>query len=157
MNKSFTKADLENIDFQVTYKDDEGFLYIDDILGGFKITLKDGRRFYCRQDLDHVFTIYSKKYGDIKGNLFAKIAADLIADNDKFVAMIYGASIVANFVLENYVSRYEQAPESNQVLQDTYITIIKEYARSNAGLAIMLLKMGLDENNKFVAIESIDE
>lgn len=157
MSKNFTKADLENIDFQASYKDNKGFAYMDNIVGGFKVFLKDGRKFYCCQDLDCIFTIHNDKYGDAKGNLLVKIAADLIADNDMFAVMFYSIGFISEFVLENYFSSYKQTPRFDTVLQDTCFAIIKEYAHSSEDLVISLLKMGLDENNKAVTIEPIDE
>lgn len=155
MSKSFTKADLKNIDFDAIREDCHGFFNIDNVINySFEVILKDGRKFTCNQDLlDHVFTIHSDKRGDIKGNMFVKMAADLIGDNDRFIAMIEGATIFAQDIMGDYTG-YPADPQPEEILLLTSTEIVKKHFFNDAEtLAIKLLEMGLDENIDYVTIK----
>lgn len=156
MSKNFTKADLKNIDFEATRKNHYGFFSINDVIGYFEVVLKDGRKFACNQNLNRVFAIHSDKYGDIEGSMFAKMAADLIGDNDKFIAIIKGATIFAQNVMGDYTG-YPVDLQPKEILQSTSIAIIEEHSFNSNSLAIKMLEMGLDKNIGYVTIESIDE
>lgn len=157
MNKNFTKADLKNIDFEATRKNHYGFFGIDDVIGGFEIVLKDGRKFACHQNLDNVFTIHSDKYGDIKGDMFTKMAADLIGDNDKFINIIEGSKIFAQDIMGSYTG-YDAEAQAEEVLQLISIEIISKHVFNNSNtLAVKILEMGLDKSNEYVTIEPIEK
>lgn len=156
MNKNFTKADLKNIDFEATRENNYGFFDTDDVIGYFEVVLKDGRKFACDQDLDRVFTIRSDKYGDIDGNMFAKMAAELISDNDKFVAIIEGTKTFAKNIIDYYTNRYDSNPQPEEILRLVSIKIVKD-AFDSETLAVKLLEMGLDENIDYVTIEPINK
>lgn len=156
MSKKFTKADLKNVDFEATRKNHYGFFSIDDVIGYFEAVLKDGRKFACNQNLNRVFTIHSDKYGDIEGDMFAKMAADLIGDNDKFIAIIKGATIFAQNVMGDYTGEPVD-PQPKEILHLTSIAIIEKHGFNSNSLAIKMLEMGLDKNIGYVTIEPIDE
>lgn len=156
MSKNFTKADLKNIDFEATRKNHYGFFGVDDVIGYFEVVLKDGRKFACHQNLDRVFTIHSNKYGDIKGDMFAKMAADLIGDNDRFIAIIEGAEGFAQNTMCDCTGYADLQPE--EILQLMSIIIIEKHVFNNSNtLAVKLLEMGLDESNDYVTIEPINK
>lgn len=155
MSKKFTKTDLENnIDFKATFKANHGFLQLSDIIGKFKVVLKDGRKFLCKQNLDHVFTIRSK-YGNMKGDLFTKIAADLMSDNDKFVAMAQGIEFFIDYNLCDNTGHYSGL-SLDEASQDLNFAIIEDCGFDIEDLIGKLLKMGLD-NNKLVKIKPISK
>lgn len=156
MNENFTKADLKNIDFEAIRKAHYGFFDTDDVIGYFDVVLKDGRKFVCDQDLDRVFTIHSDKCGDISGNMFAKMAADLIGNNDKFIIIIEGAKIFAQDIMGGYINHYDCSPRFEEILRLMSIKIVKDGFDCET-LAIKLLEMGLDENIDYVTIKPIDE
>ena len=157
MNKNFTKADLKNIDFEATRENNFGFFDTDDVIGYFEIVLKDGRKFACDQDLDRVFTIHSDKYGDIKGNMFAKMAADLIGDNDKFITIIENVKTFVKDIIEYYTNRYGCNLQPEEILRLVSIKIIRDVFDGKT-LAVKLLEMGLDENINYVTIiKPVDE
>lgn len=156
MNKNFTKADLKNIDFEATRKNHYGFFGIDDVIGGFEIVLKDSRKFACHQNLDRVFTIHSDKYDDIKGNMFVKMAADLIGDNDKFITIIENVKTFVKDIIEYYTNRYGCNLQPEEISRLVSIKIIRDVFDGKT-LAVKLLEMGLDENIDYVTIKPIDE
>lgn len=155
MSKDFTKADLKNIDFKATCKNNCDFLQIYDPIGRFKVVLKDGRKFYCSQDLSHVFIIRSK-YGNMKGDLFVKIASDLMADNDKFVVMTQGIKL---FIYRNVWDNFGHYSDLrfDEASQDLNMAIIEDCGLNIEDLIVKLLKMGLRKNNKFVTIKPISK
>lgn len=152
MNENFTKADLKNIDFEATRKAHYGFFDTDDVIGYFDVVLKDGRKFVCDQDLDRVFTIHSDKCGDISGNMFAKMAADLIGNNDKFITIIEGAKIFAQNIMGEYTNHYGCCPRLEEILRLMSIKIVKDGFDCET-LAVKLFEMGLDENIDYVTIK----
>lgn len=156
MSKNFTKADLKNIDFDATRENNYGFFNIDDVICYFEVVLKDGRKFACNQNLHRIFTIHSDKYGDIEGSMFAKMAADIIGDNDKFIAIIKGATIFAQNVMGGYTGEPVDL-KPKDILHLTSIAIIEEHGFNSHSLAIKILEMGLDKNIGYVTIEPIDE
>ena len=163
MCKNFSKKDLDNIDYGetnyenfngLTYKmwslsDGFNVLYTEWADGSFPFVLKDGRKFYCKQDLNHVFTIHSDKYGDVEGNLWVKLVADIINDNDKFVTIVETIKNSTEYVGE----LCSWAPSTDRLIRDGMLQILVKH---NGGklktLFLELIKMGLDKNNKFVTI-----
>lgn len=163
MCKNFSKKDLDNISYSETnyanfnglayemWSFNDGFnaLYTEWADGSFPFVLKDGRKFYCKQDLDHVFTIHSENYGDVEGNLWVKLAADAINDNDKFVNIVETIKNSADYVGK----LCSWSPSADRLVTDGMLQILVQH---NGGtlktLFIELIKMGLDKKNKFVTI-----
>lgn len=163
--KVFTKADLENIDYDATSREClEGYWTV----GGFRnvrlyrqhfdFILKDGRKFRCNQDLDRTFTIHSDKYGDVTdSDLWGKMAADIINDNDKFVVIVETVKNVRDFTYDN---NYDcNIYSGDEFISDAMTQILDRhyYYNSDSNLLYELVEMGLDENIDYVTITSIDE
>lgn len=153
----FTKADLDNIDYEATshvfglwtIKKDADNDCGSFLRGSFGFFLKDGRKFYCKQDLSHVFTIHSEKYGDIEGDFWIKLAADAINDNDKFVTIIETIKNVSDYAVDYCYD----VPGTDEFIIDGMAQILVRYYREkHTTLFRELIKMGLDKNNKFVTI-----
>lgn len=151
----FTKADLENIDYDKTLKANYGFFNFTDLYRySTTFALKDGKTFYCEQNLAKSFTIHSDKYGDVEGNLWLKMAAEIVNDNDKFVIIVKNFEDVADFV-QGY--SYD-VPDAYSIRKDGIIHIIERYYNGDAILMLKkLCEMGLDENNKLVTVVPADE
>ena len=148
----FTKADLDNIDYDETLKVNYGFFNFDDLYDNrVTFALKDGRTFYCDQDLDKTFTIHSDKYGDVEGNFWLKMAAEIIDDNDKFVTIVKNMADIADYLSYGI-------PNPDTFVQDGIVYITKRYyAGHEMPMLRKLAEMGLDENNKLVTIKPADE
>ena len=157
MYTNFDEWDLEHIDYEETSnlfrfcnlkKDDDSncarFLY-----GSFEFLIKDGRKFCCKQDLDHVFAIHSDKYGYIEGDLWVKMAADVINDNDKFVTIVETIKNVAN-----YAKGYCHGPVRvhDFMVEGMAQILIPYYRAKHTTLFLELIKMGLDKDNKLSLI-----
>lgn len=151
----FAKADLDNIDYDKTLKVNYGFFNFEDLYDSrVKFALKDGRTFYCNQDLDKMFTVHSDKYGDVEGNFWLKIAAEIVDDNDKFVIIVKNFADVANFA---QAYSYD-VPSASTFTQDGIVHIIERYyAGHEMPMLRKLAEMGLDKNNKLVTIKPADE
>lgn len=157
MYTNFDEWDLEHIDYEGTSnlfrfcnlkKDDDSgcarFLY-----GSFEFLIKDGRKFCCKQDLNHVFTIHSDKYGDVEGNLWVKLAADAINDNDKFVTIVETIKNSTDYVGE----LCSWAQSTDRLIRDGMLQILVQHNDDKLKtLFLELIKMGLDKDNKFVTI-----
>lgn len=148
----FTKADLDNIDYDETQKVNHGFFNFHKLHSNiFTFALKDGRTFRCEQDLDATFTIHSDKYGDVEGDFWLKIAVEIIDDNDKFVTIVKNMADIADYLSYGI-------PNPDTFVQDGIVYIIKRYyAGHEMPMLRKLAEMGLDENNKLVTIKPADE
>lgn len=147
----FTKVDLDNIDYDETLKANCGFFNFKKLYGyAIKFALKDGRIFCCEQNLAKSFTIHSDKYGDVEGDFWLKMAAEIVNDNDKFVIIVKNFEDVADFV-QDY--SYD-VPDAYSIRKDGIIHIIERYYAGHAmPMLRKLAEMGLDENNKLVTIK----
>ena len=162
--KVFTKADLENIDYDTTSREClDGYWSADGYRNArlrrqhFDFVLKDGRRFRCNQDLDHTFTIHSDKYGDVTdADLWGKMAADIINDNDKFVIIVETIKNVRDFTYDN---NYDcNIYSGDEFIEDGMAQILDNYYYNNeSNLLYELVKMGLDKDNKFVTLTEVTE
>ena len=148
----FTKADLDNIDYDETQKVNHGFFNFHKLHSNiFTFALKDGRTFRCEQDLDATFTIHSDKYGDVEGDFWLKIAVEIIDDKDKFVTIVKNMADIADYLSYGI-------PNPDTFVQDGIVYIIKRYyAGHEMPMLRKLAEMGLDENNKLVTIKPADE
>lgn len=148
----FTKADLDNIDYDETKKFNYGFFDFHKLYNYvLAFALKDGRKFYCEQDLDATFTIHSDKYGDVEGDFWFKIAAEIVDDNDKFVIIVKNMADIADYI-------HYDIPNADNFVQDGIVRIVERYyAGHEMPMLRKLAEMGLDENNKLVIIKPADE
>ena len=161
MYTNFDEWDLEHIDYDGTSnlsrletpkEDDDSncarFLY-----SSFEFLIKDGRKFRCEQDLNHVFTIHSDKYGDVECNLWQKMAADIINDNDKFFTIVETIKNVVDYA-KGYSHNGHVCVRDFMVEGMTQI-LIPYYRAKHTTLFLELIKMGLDKDNKFVTLEPV--
>lgn len=89
--------------------------------------------------------------------MFAKKAAELIGDNNKFVVIIEGTKTFAKNIIDHYTNRYDSNPQPEEILRLVSIKIVKDSFNSET-LAVKLLEMGLDENIDYVTIiKPVDE
>lgn len=146
-----TKADLANIDYDATCVLNGGFsLSTRDLYGQFSFALKDGRIFCCKQDLDKVFTIQSDTYGIVECNWWGKMVADASYNADTFVKRVKAIKKIA----ENLANHLNNVT-TKEIVKHKMADIIAELYRTTDNMFIELIKMGLDDSNKFITIEQV--
>lgn len=150
--KIFTSDNLLNIDYSATRALNNGFfLSTRDLYGEFKFVLKDGRILRCKQDLDKVFIVHNGNCNvTVKCDLWGKMAADIIDDNDKFLCMIRETEKA----VQNLAGHLDN-PNIGEIIRHRLADFVNDYYNAES-MFIKLIKMGLDSNNGSVIIE-LDE
>lgn len=152
--KVFTGDNLLNIDYDATRALNNGFfLNTRDLYGEFKFVLKDGRTLCCKQDLNKIFIVHnSNNYGvTLECDLWGKMAAATINDDDKFFAMVKSIENAAR----NLAGRLDGV-NVEEIVKHRLADFVNDYYNVES-MFIKLIKMGLDCNNDFVTIELVDE
>lgn len=152
--KIITNDNLLNIDYSATCALNNGFsLSTRDLYGEFKFVLKDGRILRCKQDLDKVFIVHNSNCNiTIKCDLWGKMAADIIDDNDKFLYMIRETERAARNLTDH---DHLNNPNIGEIIRHRLADFVNYYYNAES-MFIKLIKMGLDGNNDSVIIE-LDE
>lgn len=151
--KVFTGDNLLNIDYDATRALNNGFfLSTRDLYGEFKFVLKDGRTLCCKQDLNKIFIIHNSNYGvTLECDLWGKMAADIINDNDKFLGIARTIENAARNLADHL-----DGVNVEEIVKHRLADFVNDYYNVES-MFIKLIKMGLDCNNDSVTIELVDE
>lgn len=153
VTKVFTGDNLLNIDYDATRALNNGFfLSTRDLYGEFRFVLKDGRTLCCKQDLSKIFIVHNSNYGvTLECDLWGKMAADIINDNDKFLGMVRAIENATR----NLADRLDGV-DVEEIVKHRLADFVNDYYTVES-MFIKLIKMGLDYNNDSVTIELVDE